>query len=73
MENSNNVSQNSATTANNANETSHYVLLTVGVVVGMTGVILRFVSDWVYMDLIANMIFILGTYFSLKAVIAILR
>jgi hypothetical protein len=68
-----NLNPHRATTANNANETSHYVLLTVGIVIGMTGVMLRFVSDWVYMDLIANIIFIIGTYFSLKAVIDILK
>jgi hypothetical protein len=73
MENLNDVSQNGRVQNNNANDTSHYTLMTIGIVVGMIGVILRFVSDWVYMDLVANIIFIIGTVISLKAVIAILK
>jgi hypothetical protein len=73
MENLNDVSQNGKIHDNNANEISHYTLLTLGIVVGMTGVILRFVSDWIHMDLIANIIFIIGTIISLKAVAAILK
>ncbi len=72
MENLNDASQ-STKINNNANETSHYVLMTVGIVVGMIGVMLRFTSDWVYIDLVANIIFIIGTILSLKAVIDILK
>jgi hypothetical protein len=62
-----------ANTNNNANETSHYVLMTIGIAIGMLGVVLRFLSDWEYMDLIANFIFIIGTIASLKAVVDILK
>jgi uncharacterized membrane protein len=73
MENLNNVSDRVTTTNNNANETSHYILLTVGIVIGMIGIMLRFVVQSVMVDMVANFIFIVGTYFTLKAVFAILR
>jgi hypothetical protein len=72
MENLNDASQ-STKISNNANETSHYVLMAVGIVVGMTGVMLRFTTDWVHIDIIANFIFIVGTILSLRAVFAILK
>lgn len=72
MENLNDASQSSKMN-NNANETSHYVLMTVGIVVGMLGVMLRFTTDWVHIDLVANIIFIIGTIISLKAVVTILK
>lgn len=72
MENLNEASQG-VKMNNNANETSHYVLMTVGIVVGMLGVMLRFTTEWQYIDLIANFTFIVGTIISLKAVFAILK
>ncbi|HCN82439.1 MAG TPA: hypothetical protein DIT07_02300 [Sphingobacteriaceae bacterium] len=72
MENLNDASQSNKIN-NNANETSHYVLLTVGIAVGMFGVMLRFTGDWVHLDLLANFIFIVGTIISLKAVTTILK
>lgn len=73
MENPNNNVSRVANTNNNANETSHYLLMTVGIAVGMLGVVLRFLSDWVYMDFIANVIFVIGTVISLRAVFNILK
>lgn len=72
MENLNSAPQSTKMT-NNANETSHYVLMTAGIVIGMLGVMLRFTTEWQYIDLIANIIFIIGTIISLKAVFAILK
>ena len=73
MENTNKNVARVANTNNNANETSHYVLMAFGIAIGMSGVVLRFLSDWQYMDLIANCIFIIGTIVSLKAVIDLLK
>ena len=57
----------------NANETSHYVLMTVGIIVGMTGVMLRFVGSWTFIDILSNIIFVIGIVISIKAVLNILK
>ena len=58
---------------NNANETSHYVLMTVGIVVGMAGVLLRFAGTWSFIDLVSNILFVIGIIICLKAVFNILK
>ncbi|HEY1024765.1 MAG TPA: hypothetical protein VGE26_06335 [Sphingobacteriaceae bacterium] len=59
--------------ANNANATSHYTLMTVGIVVGMVGVVLRFAGTWTGIDLVSNILLIVGTAICLKAVFNILK
>ncbi|HEY0895562.1 MAG TPA: hypothetical protein VGE15_03340 [Sphingobacteriaceae bacterium] len=59
--------------ANNANETSHYVLLTVGIAVGLLGTFLRFAGTWTFIDALSNIIFVIGTAICLKAVFNILK
>lgn len=59
--------------SNNANATSHYTLMTVGIVVGMAGVLLRFAGTWTGIDLISNILLIVGTAICLKSVFNILK
>lgn len=57
----------------NANNPSHYVLMTVGIVVIMVGIFLRFIINSPISDVISNIIFIVGVFFALKAVLRILQ
>ena len=56
-----------------ANSVSHYKLITIGIIVGLIGIMLRFVTDWVYIDIISNILFAIGTFFCIKAVLNILK
>lgn len=58
---------------NNANNPSHYVLLTIGIFVTVLGAILRFLVDWTLIDAISNIIFLVGVVCCLKAVATILK
>jgi len=55
-----------------ANSESHYLLIVVAVIIGVTGVYLRF-ADFRYNNIIANIILIIGVALGLKAVFAILK
>lgn len=56
-----------------ANKTSHYVLITIAVIIGMIGIMLRFLGHGFWLDLIANIIWIIGILIALKAVADILQ
>ncbi|HEY5326658.1 MAG TPA: hypothetical protein VIJ27_06640 [Mucilaginibacter sp.] len=55
-----------------ANSESHYLLIVVAVIIGITGVYLRF-ADFRYNNIIANILLIIGVGLALKAVFAILK
>ncbi len=57
----------------NANDASNYLTVAVAVVVGMAGVMLRFLGTWPYIDAVSNILLIIGTVIALKAVFAILK
>ena len=57
----------------NANATSHYALMTVGIIIGMIGVMLRFAGTWAFIDIVSNVLFIIGIIISIKAVLNILK
>ena len=57
----------------NANSTSHYILITIAVIIGLAGVFLRFVGTWGFIDLAANILLIIGVIIALKAVFNILK
>lgn len=59
-------------TMENANDTRHYVLLTIAIIIGLVGVYLRF-ADFKYASAVANVILVIGTIISLKAVFAIMN
>ena len=58
---------------NDPNATSHYIFLTIGIITGAIGIFSRFIIHWEFMDMAANIIFILGILISLKAVVDILK
>ena len=57
----------------NANATSHYQLLTVGIIIGMVGVMLRFTGTWTMIDAVSNILFVIGSVICIKAVLNILK
>ena len=58
---------------NNANQTSHYRLMTVGIVIGLAGVFGRFVQDSSLASTVANILLAIGAVISIKAVLGILK
>lgn len=58
---------------NNANEIGHYKLMTVGIIVGLAGVFARFVQDSSLASGIANVLLLIGSVISIKAVLNILK
>ncbi len=56
----------------NANAEIHYKILVVAIVIGVTGVYLRF-ADFRYASIIANIILIAGVGVALKGVFGILK
>ena len=64
---------NKSKNSENANNPSHYTLLTLGIFVTILGSLLRFIADWTFVDVISNIIFIIGVILCLKAVINILK
>ncbi len=56
----------------NANAESHFKLIIIAVILGITGVYLRFI-DFHYSNIIANIILIIGVGVALKAVFGILK
>lgn len=57
----------------NANDTSHYRLMTIGIVIGLVGVFLRFAGTWEFIDIVSNILFVIGSLISIKAVLDILK
>ena len=58
--------------AENANKESHYKLIVVAIVIGLVGIYLRF-ADFRYVNIVSNIILIIGVLIALKAVFAILK
>jgi hypothetical protein len=56
----------------NANAEGHYKLMVLAIVIGITGVYLRF-AHFHYASAVANIILIIGVLIALKAVFAILK
>lgn len=59
--------------AEEANSTRHYVLLTIAIIIGLVGVYFRFAGDSFMYTSISNVIFIIGILIALKAVFTILK
>ncbi|MGV3508344.1 MAG: hypothetical protein ACO1N7_03565 [Sphingobacteriaceae bacterium] len=57
----------------NANNPAHYTLLTIGIFVTVLGSMLRFAGDWALIDVVSNIIFLIGVVLCLKAVVNILK
>ncbi|TZF83204.1 hypothetical protein FW774_13000 [Pedobacter sp. BS3] len=56
-----------------ANQPAHYVLMTISVIIGITGVLLRFASESHALAIVSNILFIIGVILGFKAVFAILK
>jgi uncharacterized Tic20 family protein len=59
-------------TTENANKESHYILIVVALIIGLVGIYLRF-ADFRYVNIVSNIILIIGVLVALKAVFAILK
>jgi hypothetical protein len=55
-----------------ANSESHYILIVVAIIIGISGIYLRFLN-FPYNNIIANILLIAGVGLALKAVFAILK
>ena len=60
-------------TRENANATSHYIMLTVAIVIGMAGVFLRFAGDSFFWTSLSNVVLVIGTIIALRTVFAIMK
>lgn len=56
-----------------SNNPAHYQLIVVGLVIGLIGVFLRFAGSWALIDIVSNILFVIGTVICLKAVLTILK
>jgi F0F1-type ATP synthase assembly protein I len=56
-----------------ANATSHYTTITVGIVIGLIGIFLRFTGTWPMIDLVSNVIWVVGIVICLRSVLRILK
>ena len=56
-----------------ANNPSHYKLMALGVFVAVLGAVLRFLADWTFVNLLSNIILVIGVVLCLKAVANILK
>lgn len=57
----------------NPNSTSHYVLLTIGIIIGFAGSLVRFVADSQLIDIFSNILLVIGVIICFKAVYDILK
>ncbi len=57
----------------NSNNPTHYISITVAIIIGMAGVLLRFVVDSVIIDIISNILLIIGVIICFRAVFAVLK
>jgi multisubunit Na+/H+ antiporter MnhG subunit len=72
MENSTNT-QHKGINSESANNPSHYTLMTFGIVIIIIGVFLRFFTALSFINLLSNLIFLVGVFLCLKAVMRILK
>ena len=56
-----------------ANNPSHYTTITLGIVVGLVGIFLRFVADGSMITIISNVLWVVGSVICIKAVLNILK
>jgi F0F1-type ATP synthase assembly protein I len=56
-----------------ANNTSHYTAITIGIVIGLIGIFLRFTGTWPMIGIISNIIWVVGIVICLRSVLRILK
>lgn len=68
-----NVKENKNNDTAEANAPSHYIQIIVGIIIGTIGIFLRFTSSWDLIDIVSNILFVIGIVICLKAVLNILK
>lgn len=56
-----------------ANNPSHYITITLGIIVGLVGIFLRFVAEGSMITIISNVLWVIGIVICLRAVLRILK
>lgn len=56
-----------------SNDPSHYTTITVGIVIGLIGIFLRFTGSWPMIDIVSNIIWVVGIVICLRSVLRILK
>lgn len=69
MENTSNNNNSSA----ESNNPSHYTTITLGIVIGLVGIFLRFTGTWPMIDTVSNVLWVIGIVICLRAVLKILK
>ncbi len=64
---------NNNNSAAEANDPSHYTTITVGIVIGLIGIFLRFTGAWPLIDTVSNIIWVIGIVICLRSVLKILK
>ncbi len=59
--------------SDSANDTRNYVIMTIGIFIGIIGVYFRFIGDSFFYTSVSNVIFIVGILVCLRSVFAILK
>jgi len=56
-----------------ANNPVHYTTIIVGIVIGLTGIFLRFTGSWPMISTVSNVLWVLGAVICLRSVVKILK
>ncbi|MFA6944368.1 MAG: hypothetical protein WC220_00580 [Pedobacter sp.] len=56
-----------------ANNPSHYSTITIGIIIGMIGIFLRFTGSWPMINVVSNVIWVIGIVICLRSVLKILK
>ncbi|WP_276359130.1 hypothetical protein [Daejeonella sp. H1SJ63] len=56
-----------------ANNPSHYTTITLGIIIGLTGIFLRFTGESSMISIISNVLWVVGSVICLRAVLKILK
>jgi hypothetical protein len=70
---SNSVRKTQRTNDNNANETKHYIILVVAIILGIAGTFVRFVEDSFLFTSIGNVLLIIGSVIAISTVFKIMK
>ena len=56
-----------------ANDPAHYTQIIIGIVIGLTGIFLRFTGSWPMISIVSNILWVIGIVICLRAVLRILK
>lgn len=58
---------------NQANDVRHYSILTIGIIIGIIGIYLRFLNDTAVISYASNILFVIGIVICFRSVFAIMK